>query len=62
MVWLFKQFGFLGIPVLPSKSTLSDLGLIADLFFLNAHKLVLFLPEKSAFWPKKSKKSDFHCF
>jgi hypothetical protein len=42
------------IAVLPSRSALSDLGLIADLFF-NAPKLVLFLLEKS-------KKSDFYFF
>ena len=48
--------------MLPSRSALSDLGLIADLFEKKAPKLVLFLPEKSAFWPKKSKKSDFQVF
>ena len=41
------------VSVLPSRSALSDLGLIADLFEKNAPKLVLFLPEKSALWPKK---------
>ena len=49
-------------PVLPSRSALSDLGLIADLFEKNAPKFVLFLLEKSAFWPKRSKKSAFHLF
>ena len=48
--------------MLPSRSALSDLSLIADLFRKNAPKLVLFLPEKSVFWPKKFKKSDFQCF
>ena len=42
--------------VLPSRSALSDLGLIADLFEKNAPKLVLFLLGKSAFWPKKVQK------
>jgi hypothetical protein len=45
--------------VLPSRSALSDLGLIADIFEKNAPKLVLFLPKKSSFCPKKS---DFHFF
>ena len=56
----FKKFtsgvtsSMAGVLVLPSRSALSDLGLIADLFEKNAPKLVLFLPDKSAFWPKKS--------
>ena len=48
------------VPVLPSRSALSDLGLIADLFKKNAPKLVLFLPEKSAFWPKNPKSLIFY--
>ena len=31
-------------------------------FQKEAPKLVLFLPEKSFFWPDKSSKSDFHSF
>ena len=34
--------------------------LMVTLFGKNAPKLVLLLPEKSAIWPKKSKKSDLH--
>ena len=48
--------------VLPSRSSLSELGLIADLLEKNAPKLVLFLSKKSAFRPKKSKKSDLQLF
>jgi hypothetical protein len=52
--------------VLPIRSALSDLGLIANLLGKkeekNAPKLFLCLPEKSAFWPKKSKESYFYYF
>ena len=45
--------GMVRYAVLPSRSAFSDLGV---------PKLVFFLPEKSTFWPYKSKKSDFHSF
>ena len=56
-------FNFSNLSVLPSRFALSDLGLSdSGLYLKNALILVLFLREKSAFWPKKSKKSDFHSF
>ena len=48
--------------MLPSRSALSDLGLIADLFdkmLLNGSSFCLKSP---LFGQKKSKKSDFHFF
>ena len=49
------------LAVLPSRSALSDL-VWQWIFFFNAPKVVLFLPEKSNFSPKKSWKSDFQHF
>ena len=49
------------LALLPSRSTLSDLGLIVDLFekmLLNWSSFCL----KSDFCPKKSEKSDFYSF
>ena len=60
----FKKFtsgvtSSMGVTVLPSRSALSDLGLIADLFEKNLLNWS-FLPKKSVFRLKKPKKSDFH--
>ena len=48
--------------VLPSRSALSNLGLIAYLFTKNAPKLVLCLPKKLYFLAKKVQKVRFSIF
>ena len=50
------------IAVLPSRSALSDLGLISDLFENMLLNWSFFLHEKSVCWPKQTNKSYFHCF
>ena len=54
--------GQVALRTLPSRSALSDLGLIADFFEKNLLNWSSFCLKSLFFWPKNSGKSNFYSF